>query len=98
MENEYKYFIEHKELKSWLKYNGDLTNDPNQALSFDSKWKAEGWLKPQSPTITSDFSGRNVTTDYTFVWMHENLKKQIAAVNNGADLYTDFVITEHLFV
>ncbi len=100
MDKKIKYFIEHHTLKTWLVYDGRLTNNAfhKGIITHDEKWKAEKFLKPQEPTITSDYSGKSVTTDYAWVHMHNALVSEIAEKNNGADLYKDFIISEHIFL
>lgn len=94
-----KYFIEHKENHKWVTYNGELTNDPNDdgIISFNEDWLANRWLRELYPTISSDFSGRVTTVDTSIIDMQLYLKRQIFE-KNGADLFSDFIITEHLFV
>ena len=96
----FKYFIEHSTLRTWVTIDGTLTNNPHEAgiISFDEDWIAEKYLNPIEPDITSDFSGRTVRYDYAGQSLWNSVKKQIAEKNNGADLYTDFIITEHEFV
>jgi len=100
MKTGYKYFIEHKTLHTWLVVDGTLTNNPNEPgiMSWDEGWLAEEYLKPLQPRVTSDFTGQVSRTDYSGVNIWLALKDQIAEKNNGADLYSDFIITEHEFV
>lgn len=95
----YKYFIEHKTLHTWVTIEGALTNDPNDGglIMFDERWIAEKYLQPVEPEITSDFSGNNIHYDYTSQSIWNALKDGISKKNNGADLYKDFIITEHAF-
>lgn len=97
METKHTYFIEHKVFGKWLTFDGELTDNPDNPwiLKFEEDWLAEDYLKPQSPTITSDFSGQHVHYNYSFVIMHEQLVEQIAEKNDGVNLYTDFIVTKH---
>lgn len=94
-----KYFIEHKETHTWLRYDGELTNDPNDAalLSFKERFLAERWFRELEPVITSNFAGTTITTDNTLN-LQNYLRALISQKNNGADLYKDFIVTEHEFI
>lgn len=92
-----KYLIEHKESRKWLCYDGTLTNDANKALRFDNRFTAESCLKPKTPDVIGDFGGNNVSYDYMGVNLWNQVKEQTLE-KSGADLYTDFIITEHEFV
>jgi hypothetical protein len=96
----YKYFIEHKTLHLWLVCDGTLTSNPNEVglLSFNEQWIAKKYLSPIEPEIRSDYTGRTSTTDYTGHFLSDMLKRLTAEKNNGADLYSDFIITEHEFI
>ena len=100
MKTGYKYFIEHKDLGTWVTILGDLTNNPDELglISFDERWLAEDHLKPVKPHVTSDYSGTRINIDYFGASLWAGIKNNIAEKNNGANIYTDFIITEHEFV
>lgn len=87
-----RYFIQHKTTKSWLTIDGELTDDlsDNSLLSFNDKFSAEQILRTANPKFNSiDF--------LRFAWQ-EIFYKQVLHKNNGADLHSDFVVSEHKYL
>ena len=97
---ETKYLIEHKELHTWLRFDGTLTNNPNDEslLCFNDEFSAKEHLEPLQPTITSDFSGLNATYSYHGIILWQHIRERTMEKNNGADLYKNFYITEHEYL
>jgi hypothetical protein len=95
----YKYFIEHKDLHTWITIDGTLTNDPNHKslVTFNDSFTAEDCLKPKTPDMTSDFSGNHVSYDWSGVHLWEMMRERIME-KSQSDLYKDFIVTEHLFL
>lgn len=97
---ECKYFIEQKDTQLWLTITGELTNDPYDQSIISSKksFELEKWLKPMSEKWNSNFAGNVMRRDEgrdMLISMQKSIKARLELKN--IDLYSDFIITEHLF-
>lgn len=97
----YTYFLEHKTLRTWLTFDGELTNNPTHSKLWQNSHKdyAENELKQRELEYSHDFSGtrRYINQGSQIALGLQGLLKE-NAMKNGFDLFNDFIVTEHEFV
>ncbi len=102
MEKEDKptWLLEHRETRTWLTWNGELTNDPNdkRLIKSDKLYHLKLYLTPIQ-SIYFETRGFNPAKDLSVEFAKSIQRKCVSVLKGkGIDLYKEFECTEHFFL
>jgi hypothetical protein len=92
------WLLEHKTTGQWVTLKGTLTKDPldKWLIKGNDKFLAEQWLEPMFRHMESNFANtefRYNKDQDAMITIQEAIFKSL--LEQGYDLYNDFIATEH---